>query len=283
MHKKHIKFKTPKRFRLSFYNENTLNRIWTLKMSRGRMILSACVLFILLTAFFIFIFRFTPLKKFFPGELSVDERQQLVQNSQTIDSLINIASINDTYITNLKAIFSDDLPVDSIHNLAEISKVAEENVDSLLAVSETEREFVRHYEERDKYNLAVLSPILSESMNFSAPIKTAEVVAGESPTRPKFNLKADNNGIDAIYRGTVIDSYYTPSSGYVVIISHPNDFVSRYSGLTDVYVRKGEKVKAGSRIGSVNLKDSGLTNAGFNFEMWQNGLSLNPLEFIIFT
>lgn len=277
-HKKQNSYKNPKRYRLSFYNENTLNRVWSLSMSRRRLIFRLVICGVLLLTFMTFLIAVTPLKHFIPGTLNSSEKRNWSEASQSLDSIRREIAYNNLYLSNLQAILNDDVSVDSVYSTPTENLT---NGDSLFSTSEAERNFVRMYEEREKYNLSVLTPLISEAMNFFTPVNGVDVIEGETPTKPKFILKDKETSIDAIYRGTVVDVYYTPSTGYVVLISHPGDFISRYGGMTSVFVDRGDKVKAGSRIGEVKLSDSPL-QPDFTLEMWQNGMSLIPQDFIIF-
>ncbi|MBD4633976.1 peptidoglycan DD-metalloendopeptidase family protein, partial [Xanthomonas citri pv. citri] len=54
----------------------------------------------------------------------------------------------------------------------------------------------------------------------------------------------------SVYQGTVISVGRDPL-GYVLVIQHGNDFISQYSGLENIYVKKDSRVEAGEAIGSI--------------------------------
>lgn len=68
------------------------------------------------------------------------------------------------------------------------------------------------------------------------------------------DFKADRGSlVKSITSGTVKDIYNDPSYGTTIVIEHDPGFVGYYSGLGDTtLVQKGDKVKAGDDIGSIN-------------------------------
>lgn len=270
-----------RRFSFTFRNERSNKDLWSVRLSVIGMIFIALIVLAMLFCVFYSFLRTSDAPEEIITEVEVagPEQRAWLKASESLDSLMARVEVTDYYLQNVKAIINGKKPQDSLYA---VPKLEIEINDSLLATSEAERDFIRHYEEQQKYNLSVLSDIVSEAMNFTPPVRNAEVIKGDSPTRPHFHLNTVDEGIDAIYRGTVIDSYYTTGDGYVVIISHPNDFVSRYSGMAETFVRPGDKVSAGSRIGRALRSGNSALNSGFSFELWQNGVSLNPLDFINF-
>ena len=69
-----------------------------------------------------------------------------------------------------------------------------------------------------------------------------------------MDFKADRGSlIKSVTSGTVKDIYNDPSYGTTIVIEHDLGFVGYYSGLGDTtLVKKGDKVKAGDDIGSIN-------------------------------
>ena len=180
------------------------------------------------------------MRQLLPLDLGDDLRKQYLETALRLDSLEYKSRINDAYITNIVSVMNDNLPSDSAIILATEKILAS---DSLLMATEAERQFVRSYEEEERFNLSVLSPIAAEGMFFTSP---------------------------------VIAVNPQPDGTTSVILQHPNDFISIYSGLDDVFVGKGKKVAAGQRIGHSQGKTPVV------FELWHNGTALNPEDYISF-
>lgn len=69
-----------------------------------------------------------------------------------------------------------------------------------------------------------------------------------------IDFKADRGSlVKSITCGIVKDIYNDPSYGMTIVVEHDKGFISYYSGLGDTtLVNKGDKVKAGQDIGSIN-------------------------------
>ena len=122
--------------------------------------------------------------------------------------------------------------------------------DSLLAASEAEMQFVRSYEEEERFNISVLAPIAAEGMVFSSPLPSAISLSDIVPTNGIKGITATANAVtpvSAVYRGTVIS------------------VATGADGLTTVAAR---------RIGNIPSKGRVV------FELWHKGSPLDPAEFI---
>ncbi len=98
----------------------------------------------------------------------------------------------------------------------------------------------------------------------------------------------NNDGIDittnkgatarAIFNGDVTAVISGPNGNDVVIIRHGN-FLSVYSNLAAVYVRRGEKVNTKQRIGLISTNDDD-DKTILQFQIWKGNSKLNPAEWI---
>ena len=95
-------------------------------------------------------------------------------------------------------------------------------------------------------------------MIFEAPVQTPD---GSGP-------------VAAVYRGTVVGLVCADGGTYTVTVQHPNDFLSVYARLEDVYVDKGAKVLASQRLGRASAETPSV------FELWHSGTKLDPTLYI---
>lgn len=240
----------PRRWRVEITNENTLARIARLRLTGIRVYLFLLAAIASIASLIVVFFTFTPVGRWIWGER--DLRNQYVDLSLRLDSINSVASVNDAYLANIVAIMSDSLRIDSIPPLPPSTS------DTLLAASDAERAFVEQFESEQRFNLSVLSPIAAEGMIFESPVARV----------------GEGGPVMAVYRGTVIGRY-TGSDGKIsLLVQHPNDFISSYSGLSDAYVAKGSKVVAGQRIGLADNEPA--------FELWRGGAALDPTLYIQF-
>lgn len=107
----------------------------------------------------------------------------------------------------------------------------------------------------------------------------------------EFKPEEGHYGIDIVSKtgtpiyaaasGYIIFSDYTADDGYMVIIIHPNDYISIYKHCSSVLKKKKEKVIHGELIalsGNTGLKSHG---SHLHFEIWKNGQPLDPLKLFI--
>lgn len=277
--RKGIKVKT--RYRLSFSDENRFKTLWSFSARKSGMIYTAVTAFLLSAVLGAILLGLTPLRTILPGYMKVDDRRNYVEAARRVDSLSHVAAINSAYFDNIVDIINDNINIDSIGAAVadSLSRTAL-SIDSLLPASDAEREFVRQYQERERFNVSVLSPVAADGMTFFPPVTGASMRASDGTGHMSFTLPV-SSPVSAAYKGAVIDTYYIPAQGYTVIVQHPNDFLSRYSGLGEIFVKKGDRVRTGSRIG---LTKRGSTKADepLSFELWYNGSQLNPEDYISF-
>ena len=273
------KIKTPKRFRLTFINENSFNEVWSIKMTQTRVILSIIAIVIAIGCIVSTIIVSTPIRTLLPGYLKSSQRQENIINSMRIDSLSTNVSINNAYLSNIINILTDNIDSTLTSTSLNSDTIKFIPIDSIINSSSVERQFIQQFEAQEKFNLSVLAPIVAEGMMFYTPIYGASIKESSSPLSVEL-ITPTNSPISTIYNGTIIDSYYLPSIGNVIIIQHPNDFISKYMGINETFALKGDKVTTGQRIGISH--QSGKNKQPFTFELWHKGTQLNPLDYIAF-
>ena len=279
---KEVRRRLRRRFRLSLTDENTFSHILHLRLSMPGLIVTAVIAAIVLAIVGISLIVNTPMRAILPGYLRNAERRQYEQTAARIDSIVTETSVRNKYVDNLLAVITGDLdtelpqlPVDTLSRLY--------TLDSLAKASEAEKEFLDKYRERERFNLSVMSPIVAQGMKFVNPLEGAELRLPEKNQDPRhadFDALA-TQPVSSIYRGTVLDVFNSPSDGIVVMVQHPNDFVSRYTGITSSFVSRGDKVVSGQRLGLVERDKAKNLNRPA-FELWYNGTRVNPRDYIPF-
>ena len=111
---------------------------------------------------------------------------------------------------------------------------------------------------------------------------------GEHPHPVLKKVKINNNGIDiltsegsnakAIFDGVVTRIMNVPNYNNVVIIRH-GEYLTVYSNLNEVFVKKGEKVKTWQDIGYI-FTDKEDSKTELHFEIWKAKTLQNPLHWL---
>ncbi len=273
-----IKFK----YKLTIINENTLEEVVGLRVSKLNGI---SVLLSVLTVLFLVasvIIAFTPLRNYLPGYMNSEIRAQVVENALRVDSLQQLVDRQNLYIMNIQDIFSGTIRVDTVHNMDSLTTVRE---DSLMERTQREAEFRKQYEETEKYNLTSITarPDI-EGLIFYRPTRGMITDKFDADRKHYGTDIAANPGesVLATLDGTVILSTYTAETGYVIEVQHNQDFISVYKHCGSLLKREGDTVQAGEAIALVGNSGQLTTGPHLHFELWHKGRAVNPEQYIVF-
>lgn len=277
--KSHHPLRAPRRYRLSFINESTLNRVWTIGMSRRRLILYVAAIAAAIALIGASLISFTPLKQLLPGYLKPAQRQEYIEASRRLDSIVDRARTTDAYLYNLSNILSDNINSDSLL-LVPPPPIMPENTDSMLAPSSAEVAYVERYIAEYGFDLQASDPGDNGIPIFHSPVADATVSRGSTPETTRIRLTQPRNPIMAIENGVVIDISTSSSGLSTCILQHPGGYLSRYAGLDETFFKAGQKVSAGQRIGLI--KNTANSLLPFDFAIYRDGQRLQPLDYVPF-
>lgn len=267
------------RYRIELVNETRLQRIVSIRATKRRMACYIAAGLTVLGLIFAILLSLSPAKSILPGYA---DKEALTEATVRIDSLSREATARELYVRNIYALLNDEIaddPQEVPDSLPDIIPI-----DSIITASEIERDFLKQYEHEQRINAVILSPIAAQGILFVNPMPRAEAREpedGEDARRVTFDLLR-MQPVSSAYRGTVLDVYNTLGQGFTVLVLHPNGFLSRYSGLTDVFVGRGEDVKAGQSIGQIDRERAEKSGGRPSFELWHNNSAINPREYIPF-
>lgn len=272
------------KYRFVVLNDDTFEEKLSFRLSRLNVYTAFGVGSLFLIALVTVLIAFTPLREFIPGYTDVTIRKTGIENTIKIDSLENVLRQKEQYLTNINRIiqgepliYNDTVVVDSSLNYKNIvnEKIPE---DSLLRVM---------IETEEKYNLfksAGRTPSSISSLIFFNPIKGI--------VTEQFNAKKQHFGVDlvapknevikATLDGTVIFAEWTSETGYVIQLQHSNNLISIYKHNSVLHKKVGDKVKAGDVIAIVGNTGELSSGPHLHFELWYNGIPLNPQEYMLF-
>lgn len=272
------------KYRLVFFNDNTFEEVWHLRLSLLNVLSVIGTISIFMTTLVIVLIAFTPLREFIPGYPSKDLRREVVLNALKLDSLSNSIRIQDQYIENLKALFSgkDPSSVDS----SNVQTRSAKNV--TFTKSAADSIFRQQIEKQEQFNFTSNMETKADgsisNMHFFAPVKGL--------ITEEYNAKMNHFGIDivanpnevvkATLNGTVILSSWTVETGNVIQLQHENNIVSVYKHCANLLKKVGDKVKTGDAIAIIGNSGELTTGPHLHFELWHDGKSLDPKNYIIF-
>ncbi|PCJ25172.1 MAG: peptidase M23 [Flavobacteriales bacterium] len=272
------------KYRLVILNDDTFEEKFSLRLSQLNVFVFVGMSSLLLILLVILLIAFTPLREFIPGYANVSVRKQGVENFLKSDSIDVVLAENNLYIDNIKHIiqgdpieFDDKTYIDSSVNYAAIKNEPIEEDSVLRNMIETE----------EKYNLfskAGSTPGNISSFIFLQPLK--------GTVTNRFNIKKQHFGIDVVapkneaikatLDGTVIFAEWTVETGHVIQLQHADNIVSIYKHNSVLHKKVGSHVKAGEVIAIVGNSGELSTGPHLHFELWYNGIPINPEDYMMF-
>lgn len=273
-----IKFK----YKLTIVNENTLEEILELHVSKLNgvsWLLTASLLIFLVAALII---AFTPLRNYLPGYMNSGIRAQVVTNALRADSLQQVVARQGMYIMNIQDILSGSVKADTVQSIDSLTVLRS---DSLMERTRQEEEFIRQYEETERYNLTAVNANQTASrLIFYRPTR-GMMSAGFNPDNRHYGMDIaanPNESVLATLDGTVIMAAYTAETGYVIQIQHGQDFISVYKHCGSLLKEEGDMVKGGEAIALVGNTGENTTGPHLHFELWHKGRAIDPSKYIVF-
>ena len=270
-------------YKLTIFNEHTLEQVVMLRISRLTVILSIFVAVVLIGGLTTYLITRTPLRRTLPGYISPEMRRQIDDNALAVDSLSRMVSIQKAYLDNLSNIFSGNIPLDSIDINSE-QALHTYSIDSLLPASSTTNSFMRKYAEEGKYTLDVFNQNVADNLIFYPPVK-GRVTQTFNPERQIFGIRitpSRQSPVAAVLDGTVIATYFSAEEGYVIEIQHNNNYISIYRCNDRLLKSVGQKVVEGENIAISGNLIEGKIRPYVEFQLWHQGVPLNPSEYIHF-
>lgn len=270
------------KYKLSFLNEKTLEEAFSIRLSWLSFIILVTVFATFLIVLTSVVIIKTPIRNYLPGYLDSEIRQSMIENALRTDSLEQMLSIQSRYMNNVSAILRGDIKVDEIVPPDSLSEVN----DSDLAKTPRLEEFIRNYEEDEKFNLGTLTGQnnIPDNITFYKP--TRGIISSG------FDEQKRHYGIDiaaipkepvlATLKGTIIFTGFDANAGYITQIQHPNGFISVYKHNALLLKKPGDEVEAGEAIALVGNTGNYSTGDHLHFELWYRGRAVNPQEYINF-
>lgn len=241
------------------------------------------------------IIAFTPIRQSIPGypkiaELDFQKRKD-IENLEHLEELEKKEAIIDQYNKSLLAILSEQEPEDPSIPMDSLSLLDTSQINNInFEMSEKDSLLRLKIEESEKYGFNIQKKILNGNTDniagvyFFSPLKGE--VSGEINVKEGHfgvDIKAPNNeAVKSTLDGTVIYAEWTPENGHVIHVQHTHNLVSIYKHNSALLKQTGDAVKSGEPIAIIG--NSGTLSLGthLHFELWYNGVPLDPKLFVDF-
>lgn len=281
--KKKLQKKLLHKYRLVVLNEDTFEERFAVKLTRLNVFFlssSAAIILITLTALLIV---FTPLREYIPGYSSSALQKQALNLSYKTDSLVKAIHMNEVYIKSIKSVLRGEVSLVEI-NKDSIFKAAQLDTDVFeLTPSAADSILREKVSNEDKYNLFETATSVKDFLFF--PPVNGSISAEFNSTEKHFAVDIVtpvNTPIKSILDGRVIFTSWTSEAGYVIIVDHGDELISVYKHNSSLTKSQGEIVKSREVIAISGGSGELSTGPHLHFEIWSNGVPLNPANFIDF-
>lgn len=282
--KKKILKKLKNKYRLVILNDTSFEERFSYRLTPlnlATLLISFAVLIIVIVAVTII---FTPLREYIPGYTDVSLREDLTKMVLKSDSLEKELRSNNNYIKNIKSILSGEppMPQDTVLSDVGVAMIGDPSIKS------KEDSMLRDYVEReDSYSLVGNddSELTSATkIYFFSPLK-GSVTDSFDPSKDHYGIDVvapKDEAIKAALDGTVIFAEWTVETGFVIQVQHANNFISIYKHNSVLLKSNGDLVKAGEAIAIIGNSGDLSSGPHLHFELWQDGVALNPIDYINF-
>lgn len=278
------------KYRLVILSEDTLEERLSFKLSRINVFVAIGVLSIALVFLTTYIIAFTPLKEYIPGYTDVTLQRRIYELQLRSDSVAIVLNSRHNYIENLKNVLGGTVP-DERQKLEASDSAQTEKYRNIKDKHSPDDSILRaEYANRSKYNLfksdkkSQQAGSSMRNLTFYSPLKGI-VSATFDALRRHFGIDlvaARNEAIKSVQDGTVVFTGWTVETGYVIAIQHPGNVLSIYKHNSVLLKKEGNVVRAGESIAIIGETGELSTGPHLHFELWINGVPVNPADFIVF-
>ncbi len=285
--KKTISERLTTKYLVVIRNEENLAETSSTGFTYAKVLVISASVFLLLFAFSLFLSKTLLAKWFDPKYAQMEANKKLYELAIKVDSLAVEVNQKDLFIQNFQRVLSGDTSsgfTDPAEILAGQNKPVTAVGNMGLAASDS---LFRKEFENSEFSLVTLASGKYrelQEMFFFTPI-TGFV-------SDHYDIKKGHYGIDVVAKtnepvkcvadGTVVMASWTQDAGHVIAVQHRGNLVTVYKHNAGLLKKVGSFVNAGDIISIVGNSGEMTDGPHLHFEMWYNGSSLNPEDFVTF-
>lgn len=286
--KRKLLSKLKDKYRLVILNDKTFEEKASVRLSRLNVFILLSMLVVLFTLFLGSIVVFTPVKEYIPGYADVNLRREVVRLFQSVDSLERAVNNRDALLQNIRQVISGESISDSSLDSLPTPDVRPRYDLGILDVAAPFDSLLRLQMQRELVEVRVGisgDNRRFQGVSFFPPTAAGQIVNRYAPPARQYGVGLVLNredGIKATLEGSVVYAGYSITEQYVVGIQHANNLFSWYKFMNQSLKGVGDYVRAGEVVGIAGGPESGTRKVHFEFQLWYNGISLDPAMYINF-
>lgn len=284
--KKTLSNRLTTRYQLIIRNEENFAEKTSLGFTYSKVILFSVILFAGLFLLSLFMSKTILAKWFDPKHEQMVLNQQLYELSLKVDSLERADHQKNEFIKDVQRILSGD--TSDFKDPAQVLRGEDQPLSrpATLKATASDSTFRKEFEKSD---LSLITLTNSKSHDLQETFFYSPITGfiSDHYDAKKGHLGADvvakpNEPVKCIADGTVIFSSWTQDSGYVIMVQHRGNMISAYKHNAQLLKKVGTFVNGGEIISIVGNSGELSNGPHLHFELWYNGNSLNPEEFVTF-
>ena len=270
-------------YKLVILNIDTFEERFSFLLTPLNVIVLYGVTFLLISISAFALLGWTPLRYYLPDYAEeVRVRKLAIETALKADSMELELSQRDEYINNIRLLVEGRVDTSAY------------DASALIEVDPLEIEYTRSPEDSLLRKEIEREDLLNLNPSFNRDSKTAYLLFPpiKGTVMDRFNVQRNHFGVDvaapkdasikAVDDGTVIIASYTAETGYILQVQHDNDLISVYKHNSSLLKKEGDKVRAGEPIAIIGETGEYSSGPHLHFEMWRNGIPLNPETFFSF-
>ena len=268
------------KYRLVVLNEATYEERLSYKLSRLNIFLFFSLIAILIIISTICLIAFTSVKEYIPGYDSTVLRTNAVKNIETLDSLTLVIEKNQDFINSIGSVILGETTKSEAQK--EI-KVRIDISDIEFKVNQEDSLLRKVVEKEDRFNVL-------ESATSKVKYVLISPIFGQVTSRFDYGIKhfgtdiavPINSPVKSIAKGAVVLAEWTVQTGYVIVIEHAYGLTSVYKHNDSGLISQGDLVEPGQVIALSGNTGELTTGPHLHFELWREGIPVNPENYVSF-
>lgn len=274
------------RYQLIIRNEENFAEKTSLGFTYSKVILFSVILFTGLFVLSLFMSKTILARWFDPKHEQAVLNQELEGLGRKVDSLAIEVDRKERFIADIQKVLSGD--TSSFKDPAQALKGENQSLTkpANLKATPSDSTFRKEFENSSMAVIALTNVKYRELQEtfFYSP------VAGF--ISDVYDVKKGHMGVDIVSKanepvkciadGTVIFSSWTQDAGYVIMVQHRGNLISVYKHNAQLLKKVGTFVNGGEIVSIVGNSGELTNGPHLHFELWYNGNSLNPEEFVTF-
>ena len=282
--KRPVNKKNPQqKYKIVVSNDETFEEIISLKTNNFQLFLFALLYTILVVIFSTTIIFFTQVREYVPGYPSTDLLISAAKITVKADSLERELALNAQFFSAIESVLKGDsnetaqrLEQDtSIKNdLKEIEIIATIPQDSILRA---------YVDNQDRFNLT-RNQLLIDSKRYYSPVRGV-ITDGFDIEKNHFAVDVSvdiGTPVKALLAGTVLFSEWSIETGHVILLDHGENLISVYKHNSKILKSQNDTVQAGEVIAFSGEEGALSSGPHLHFEIWKNGLPIDPETILSF-